>query len=175
MKIPEVLLTSDIWEFGMAEFIAHGEKFSDQLYPAWQEVERIVTSGGEAKIVVTKRSNGTLPLLRHWMGLMGELAIIYQRNGVKMKIDFPNGKQHEREFTQEDAHELFTYYLMPVDPETGLRKSWSRDGRKGMKPASTGERVQALEKLYAYAYDRGWKLSRFADSEYEQHKARQES
>lgn len=157
----------------MAEFVAHGEKFADHLYPAWQEVERIVTSGGEAKIVITKRSNGSLPLLRHWRALMKELAVIYQRNGVKMKIDFPNGKQVERPFGPEDAHELFSYYLMPVDPETGLRKSWSCDGRKGMKPASTGERVQALEKLYAYAFDRGWKLSRFDDSEYEQHQARQ--
>jgi hypothetical protein len=157
----------------MAEFVARGEKFTDHLYPAWQEVERIVTSGGEAKIVITKRSNGSLPLLRHWRALMREMAAIYQRNGVTMTIDFPNGKQHKRKFTADDAHELFTYYLMPVDPETGLRKSWSCDGRKEMKPASTGERIQALEKLYFYAFERGWTLSRFDNSEYEQHQARQ--
>lgn len=88
---------------------------------------------------------------------------------MTMSIRSPNGGKYEREFDEHDAHELFTYYLMPVDPETGLRKSWSRDGRENMKPASTGERVHALEKLYAYAFERGWKLSRFANSEYERY------
>ncbi|GAB6263932.1 NinB/YbcN family protein [Photobacterium sp. R1] len=157
----------------MTEFVAANHNADDTLRRVSEAVFSIVQSGGEAKVNITRRSNGTLPLLRHWYALMGEIADIYRMNGAEMKFEAANGKVFSRPFNKDDAHELFTYYLMPIDPQSGKRKSWSRDGRDGMTPASTGERCQALEKLYAYAFERGWKLSRFADSEYEQLQQRQ--
>lgn len=131
------------------------------------EIQSIIDNDREAKVVVTKKSNGTLSLDRHWRALMAQSAEIMQSYGVTMRFQSKKGLgAFERPFTPEDAHDLFTYQFMPIG-ENGQRKSWSKGGRDGMEVADTGERCRALEQLYAYWMEKGHSLERFRDSEYE--------
>ena len=118
-------------------------------------IQAIIDENGTARIVLTKKSNGTLSLDRHWRALMKQSAEIMRSYGVTMRFQSKKGLgAFERPFTPEDAHDLFTYQFMPIG-EDGQRKSWSKSGRGGMEVADTGERCQALEQLYAYWMEKG--------------------
>lgn len=151
----------------MSEHLANHSNVETEMLAVLDEVESIILAGGEARIKVTRASNGTLPLDRHWRALMNQVAEIMRGYGVTMRFQSKKGLgQFERPFTAEDAHDLFTYQFMPIG-EGGKRKSWSKSGRDGMEVATTGERCQALERLYAYWLEKGHNLERFANSEYE--------
>ena len=135
------------------------------------ELERvaqfIIDADGDCRLKVTKKSNGTLPLDRHWRALMPQVASLMRSYGVTMRFQSKKGLGgFERPFNEDDAHELFTSMFMPVDAN-GRRKSWSKSGRDGMEPPDTGERVHAMGRLYQYWLDKGHSLERNMNSEYE--------
>ena len=139
------------------------------------KIQAIIDEDREAKVVITKKSNGTLSLDRHWRALMKQSAEIMCTYGVTMRFQSKKGLgAFERPFTPEDAHDLFTYQFMPIG-EDGQRKSWSKTGRCGMEVATTGERCRALEQLYTYWLEKGYSLERFKDSEYEKLQEEQNS
>ena len=149
------------------EFILNRANEGDQYPRLAESIEKILSDDGQAKVTVVKKSNGTMPLDRHWRALMPQVALIMQSYGVTMKMSSPSGKaQFERVFDKDDAHDLFTSHFMPIG-ENGKRKSWSKNGREGMEVATTGDRCHAIERLYAYWLEKGHNLQRFNDSEYE--------
>lgn len=149
----------------LMETIANKSNIEDQLEKIAQF---ILDADADCRVKVTKKSNGTLPLDRHWRALMPQVASLMQSYGVTMRFQSPKGVgTFERAFNEDDAHELFTSMFMPVD-DNGRRKSWSKSGRDGMESADTGERVHAMERLYQYWLERGHSLERNMNSEYEE-------
>ena len=148
------------YQFDRATLISSMQQLSNDIY-------QLVDSGERVKVKVTKQSNGTLSLDRHWRALMAESAKIMADRGVVMQYKSPKGEgSFSRPINADDCHDLFTSQFLPLS-SNGKRKSWSKQGRDKMDVADTGERCQALEKLYAFWLERGINLSRYENSEYE--------
>ena len=76
-----------------------------------------------------------------------------------------NGKNYgERQFSPDDAHELFTHQWLGCDAD-GMRLSWSKKGRDGMRPADKGQRFLAMLRHEEWALERGIMLFKPRDSE----------
>lgn len=132
------------------------------------EVDRILTEGGQARVQVTKKNNGTLPMLklwRMWMTVVGEWMA---SRGATMPLCMRNGKPWgSRPFSADDAHELFCFKFMPVDAY-GERYSWvlSRDSNNGRKAADIGMRLRCMDQMHEWATERGIALPVPEQSEY---------
>lgn len=148
------------YQFDRATLVKSMQQLSGEVY-------ELVDSGERVKVKVTRQSNGTLSLDRHWRALMAESAKLMAERGVTMQFKSPKGEgSFSRPINSDDCHELFTSQFVPLS-SNGKRKSWSKSGRDKMDVADTGERCQALERLYAFWMERGINLSRYEDSEYE--------
>ena len=100
------------------------------------------------RVVITKKSNGTLPMLSLWRLWMKEIAIYQAKRGATMPITVPslgvNGVLENkvigsRPFDEKDAHEAYSALCLGSD-ETGNRYSWAvnSDEYQGRKVASIG-------------------------------------
>jgi hypothetical protein len=119
---------------------------------------------------------GKWGMARLWRSWMGSTATFMAGNGVTMPLMFDReGKPYgKREFNQDDAHELFTHQWLGVDSD-GVRLSWSKAGRDGMRPATKGERFNALRCHESWATERGIRLFNPRDSEYRELQEQQEA
>jgi|TARA_R110000851_G_scaffold118864_1_gene246382 hypothetical protein len=108
---------------------------------------------------------GMAKLFRAWMTTTAEFMAA---RGVTMPLMVKSGGGTfgTREFNATDAHELFTNQWLGVD-ENGLRLSWSKVGRDGMRPATKAERYYALNRHEVWAMEKGLMLFKPRDSEYE--------
>lgn len=136
------------------------------------EVDRILSENGQARIQVTKKNNGTLPMLKLWRMWMGVLGPWMASNGATMPLCMKNGVPWgSRPFNADDAHELFSSQFMAVDAY-GERYSWvlNRDENNGRKAASIGQRLRCMEQMQEWAIERGINLPVPERSEYYQEK-----
>ncbi|MGB1322470.1 MAG: hypothetical protein ACPG5L_16175, partial [Vibrio gallaecicus] len=68
----------------MSEFIVNNKCFEVETGRIADDIEQIVSAGGQAKVVVTKKSNGTIPMLRLWKMWMKDLAEYMSKKGRSM-------------------------------------------------------------------------------------------
>lgn len=151
-----------------SEFII-SRKSADVDYTHLSEaIELILDEGKEVKVVVTKKNNGTIPMLKTWRMWMATVADWMANNGATMPLCLDKeGKVYgSRPFEAEDAHELFCFQFMPV--ENGVRKSWAINSDKnGNKVAATiGEKLHAMERMQQWAVERGINLYAEENSEF---------
>lgn len=136
--------------------------------PAFVRELQAELAGAPVLLVSTQDARtGRWGMARLWRAWMRETAIWMAGRGARMPLVITGEGEFcgEREFTAEDAHELFTARWLGVD-EQGLRLSWSRTGRDGMRPATRAERYHALRAHEAWASDRGIILPHPRESEY---------
>ena len=122
-------------------------------------------------IVVTTQSGetGKWGMARLWRSWMGSTAKFMAANGATMPLMIGKGGRNfgKRPFNADDAHEAFTSRCLGVDAN-GTRLSWSKKGRDGMRPATKGERFNALRKHEVWCVERGIQIINPRDSEYNQ-------
>lgn len=144
----------------------------EQFKAFGNEVDQILESGGQARVVVTKKNNGTLPMLKLWWAWMGILGPWMAQNGATMPLCIKDGKPWgSRQFDAHDCHELFCHSFMPVD-EMGKRYSWvlNKDANNGRKAADIGMRLRCMDQMLEWATERGIALPVPEQSEYYQTK-----
>lgn len=135
------------------------------------EVDRIISDGNTAKITITKKSNGTIPLLRLWRMWMQDIADHMAKQGRKMPLLMDkNGNYHGlRPFNADDAHEAYTHLTMGCD-ENGNRYSWcvKSDMYDGRVSAPLGMRLHAMDLVHRHAMEHGIILRMPKNTEYEE-------
>jgi hypothetical protein len=121
-------------------------------------------------IVITTQNGDTgkwtmAKLWRVWMDSTGKFMA---GNGCKMPLmTDKNGNPYgSRPFDKNDAHELFTRKHLGVDAK-GVRLCWARKAHGGMRPATKGERYNALFKHEMWAGERGIILFKPRGSDYD--------
>jgi hypothetical protein len=135
-------------------------------------------SGKPLKVVVTKKSNGTLSMLALWRLWMKEIAIYQAKRGATMPITVPSmGAEGfleskvigSRPFDEKDAHEAYSALCLGSD-ETGNRYSWAvnSDEYQGRKVASIGKKLYAMQKFHHFCVEHGIKITIPDNSEYNQ-------
>lgn len=108
---------------------------------------------------------GKWTMARLWRSWMDSTAKSMAKRGVNMLIvNADDICISERPFDANDAHELFTSKYL--SDENGQRLSWSKKGRDGMRQATRGERVYAMEQHQAWMIDKGISHMNPDDSEY---------
>ena len=127
-------------------------------------------------ITVKSANTGKWGMAQLWRVMMGKTAEFMAGRGVTMPLmNGVDGKPFgERAFNAEDAHLLFTHLHGGVDKD-GLRLSWSKAGRDGMRPATKAERYMMIEKHLAWAAERGLTLLVPRGSEFDELKKKAES
>jgi hypothetical protein len=120
-------------------------------------------------ISIQPENTGKWGMARLWRMWMATTAEFMAKNGVTMPlmVNAEGVIYGTRPFNSDDAHELFTSRWLLVDGD-GTRLSWSRKGRDGMRPATKGERFNALRQHEDWAADKGVLLFKPRGSEYEQ-------
>lgn len=131
-----------------------------------QEAISGLESGKLYDVSINERNIGKWSLSRLWRAWMSDIAKWMSANGATMPLVIgANGEfSGQRSFNADDAHELFSVMTLGTDKD-GNRLSWSKSGRDGCRPASKGERVLAMQRVEAWASERGIKLLNPADSE----------
>ena len=161
----------------MAEFIANRSNLNIESGKMADELERIISEGGEAKAVITRKSNGTIPMLRLWRMWMRDVAIHMAKRGrtMPMYIDEKGVNRGKRPFNENDAHVAYSHLCLGCD-EIGNRLSWcvKSDEYEGRKAASIGQKVKALDKIYQFAMEEGIKLRIPSNTEYQKLKDKQD-
>lgn len=118
-------------------------------------------------VSINERSIGKWSLSRLWRAWMSDISKWMADNGATMPLVVAaNGRfAGSRQFNADDCHEMFTVMTLGTDKD-GHRLSWSKAGRDGSRPASKGERLLAMQRVEAWASERGIKLMNPRDSEY---------
>lgn len=131
-----------------------------------QEAISGLESGKLYDVSINERNIGKWTLTRLWRAWMSDISKWMSANGATMPLVISaNGESSgQRAFNADDAHELFSVMTLGTDKD-GNRLSWSKSGRDGCRPASKGERVLAMQRVEAWASERGVKLLNPADSE----------
>lgn len=116
---------------------------------------------------ISERDIGKWSIARLWRAWMSDIAAHMAASGVVMPeyIDSKGLVHGQRPFNAEDAHLMFTNRVLGTDAQ-GKRLSWSKSGRDGMRPASKGERLLAMQRVEAWATENGIRLMNPRDSEY---------
>lgn len=129
-------------------------------------------------MIVTTQQVGTgkWGMARLWYAWMSTTAKFMANNGAKMPlmIKADGSSYGERAFNSQDAHELFTSHYLGLDKD-GHRLSWSKAGSEDSRPATKGERFNALRKHSDWCLEKGILLFTPRDSEYEKLIKEQES
>lgn len=145
------------------------QNVSSELESICIEIDAIHADDREAKVEVTKKSNGTIPMLRTWRGWMATMAKYMANNGATMPlvITKEGDPYGSRPFNSDDCHELFTSLFLPLG-SNGQRKSWviHSSSNNGNEQATTGERIHAMDRMVQWATERGILLSASEDTEY---------
>lgn len=140
------------------------------LYPvteAGQKYYSQLEQGAEVEVSVADGNPGSWPMLKTWRKWMGETAAFMAAQGCTMPhyID-SKGKHHgKREFTGDDAHDLFTSTYLGTD-ENGKRKTWSLTDKDDEIQASKWDRLWAMDSHVTWCAERGIKLTIPDNSEY---------
>lgn len=118
--------------------------------------EHFKSSDAPLKLVFTRKSNGTLPMLKLWRMWMSDIADFKAARGSVMPLYYneqgnPIG---ERKFNAHDAHEAYTYLCLGCDSE-GNRYSWALSGDKydNRKVADLGQRLRAMQKFHEHCLE----------------------
>lgn len=132
---------------------------------AYKWITNLLNEGPYYILTAKNPAIGKWSMTRLWRSWMDSTAKEMAKRGVNMLI--VNGEDKcigERQFNADDAHELFsTTYL---SDNNGKRLSWSRKGRDGMRQATRGERVHAMEQHQHFMINRGIKHLNPNDSDY---------
>lgn len=144
-------------------------KFMDDLQREFESTPVLVIS-------IQAESTGKWGMARLWYMWMKTTGDFMARNGCTMPLMLKTDGSHygSRAFNENDAHDLFTSRWLGVDSE-GVRLSWSKKGRDGMRPATRGERFNALRSHEEWATEKGLLLFKPRGSEYEQAEKEQNS
>lgn len=153
--------------FSMAEieYILDG---TEQTWARVIDAYRTMPDDSTHKVVFQKiESTGKWGMTKLWRAWMGSTGKWMAGNGATMPLCLRKDGSHygKREFTPDDAHELFTAQWLGMDAD-GNRLSWSRKGRDGMRAATKGERYIAMLKHQDWASERGIMLFKPRDSEF---------
>ena len=109
---------------------------------------------------------GNWSMSRLWRAWMTTTAEFMAARGVTVDIKNSEGRIIESlPFDADCAHQLFTKAWLGTD-EHGVRLSWSRTGRDGMRSADVGERLHAMRQHEAWSLEKGIDLPQPRDSEY---------
>jgi hypothetical protein len=105
---------------------------------------------------------------RLWRAWMASTAKWMADNGARMPLVLKadGGQYGSRLFSPEDAHHLFSCQWLGVDTD-GIRLSWAKAPHDGMRLATKGEKLLAMQKHEAWASERGIILFHPRDSEYQ--------
>lgn len=140
------------------------------------EIEKLrgLKFGQSVIVKISDGNTGKWGMARLWRSWMASTAEYMAAQGCVMPLMIgTNGEPYgQRKFNADDAHELFTHKWLGADVN-GDRLSWSKSGREGMRPATKGERFNALRQHEEWAIDKGIKLLNPRDSEYSQLKQEQ--
>ena len=123
----------------------------------------------ELTVSTTNGDTGNWGMARLWRAWMAKTGAFMAANGITqpMMIGRDGVIYKTRPFNKSDAHELFTAEWLGVD-ENGVRLSWSKKDRDGMRAADQGERYYALNRHEIWALEKGLTLFKPRDSEYDQ-------
>ena len=137
----------------------------------FEEVQKHLVHNPVLVVNVQNPSTGKWGMARLWRSWMATTAEFMAAGGCKMPLMIGrDGKWHgEREFNNNDAHELFTSQWMGVD-EQGSRLSWAKSASNGARVATKGERFNALRRHEEWALNKGIKLWIPRESEYKEAK-----
>jgi len=118
---------------------------------------------------VQSGNTGKWGMARLWRAWMATTAKFMAGNGCTMPLMLKaDGSTYgNRPFNKDDAHELFTCQYLGVDSD-GARLGWARKSHDGMRPATKGERFNAMFKHEMWATEKGIMLFKPRDSEYSQ-------
>ena len=144
------------------------EEFFSDIQIELKEHSVLIVSAQPANI-------GKWGMARLWRQWMTTTAKYMVSRGITMPLYFKSdGTPYgEREYNSYDAHETFTVQWLGVDAD-GNRLSWSRSGRDDMRAATKGERYIAMLKHDNWCIEKGIKLFKPRESEYEKTKLEQE-
>ena len=114
-------------------------------------------------------NTGKWGMARLWRSWMATTAKFQAANGVTMPLMISSKGNYygTRPFNQNDAHELFTTQWLGTGAD-GLRLSWAKQARDGMRPATKGERYCAMIQHDHWCVERGIQLLKPKGSEYEE-------
>lgn len=151
----------------MADYIITKSNIEEATEMVASHIDRILEEGGEAKVVVTKKSNGTWTMLKLWRKWMSQICDHLNANGRYMPLYIDaNGVAHgRRPMKPQDCHEAYTHLALGCD-ENFNRLSWALS--EGDNLASTGQRLRAMDKIWLWALEEGIPLINPQDSEYNQ-------
>lgn len=140
----------------------------------FNEIQTELEANPSLVVSTQSRDAGKWGMARLWRSWMEKTGTFMASSGVTMPmmIDKQGVIFRTRPFNGNDAHELFTEQWLGVD-DKGVRLSWSKRGRDGMRPATKGERYFALNRHEIWALDKGLTLFKPRDSEYDQLKREQ--
>ena len=113
-------------------------------------------NGAEVLLKETTADAGTNSMLSTWRMWMGEVAAHMRHAGCSMPLYYDSrGNPHgKRQFSDQDAHELFTMQMLGADQD-GKRLSWKLSKADGEKVATKEQRLFAMDKLVVWATERG--------------------
>ena len=118
---------------------------------------------------------GKWGLARLWRMWVSKVAEHMASNGITMPLMIKSDGTFygKRPFNAKDAHELFTMQFLGVN-EQGQRLSWAKSKTEHERPATKGERFNALRKLEVFSLERGIQLFKPRNSEYSELENKQE-
>ena len=139
------------------------------LEQAFDAIQDEIARSNVVLVDIKPGNTGRWGMAKLWRSWMDATAKFMAGRGVTMPLMInADGQQYgQRPFAPEDAHELFTSQWLGLDAD-GTRLSWSKAGRDGMRPATRGERFDALRRHEAWATEKGIQLFNPRDSEYRQ-------
>jgi|TARA_Y100000310_G_scaffold240330_1_gene244153 hypothetical protein len=137
-------------------------EFFDDIQKELEESHNLIVSTQSPK-------TGKWGMARLWRSWMAATAKAQAANGVTMPLMIKGDGSYygTRPFNEQDAHELFTHQWLGVGSD-GMRLSWAKKDRDGMRAATKGERFTAMYKHDHWCLERGIILFKPRDSEYSQ-------
>lgn len=134
---------------------------------AIQAIRDAAQSRPVSKVTIEDGSIGKWSMSRLWRSWMASTAEWMAANGAQMPLVIQrDGTYSEmRPFNAEDAHELFTRRWLGEDGE-GERLTWAKQSKDGMRPATKGERLHAMNQHQVYMTERGIQHMCPRESEY---------
>jgi hypothetical protein len=149
----------------VAEYLINKSNIEEATIAVADHIDKVLADGGEAKVVVTKKSNGTWPMLKLWRAWMKQICDHLNANGryMPLYIDANGIAQGKRPMTPEDCHHAYSHLALGSD-ENGNRLSWALSD--GDNIADTGQRLRAMDKIWLWATGEGIPLINPQDSEY---------
>ena len=149
------------------DFIVNDLNFMTESFKITQEIQKIVMSGGQAKVEVKKKSTRSLSMNALWWMWMGQTAAWMGKQGVTYQLTNSKGVViFERPLTPKDAHDMFVEHWLGVD-ENGKRAE--------TKKMQKDRFLYLMDKHSEWAVRKGLILTYPSDCEYSKLKAKTEA